>query len=201
MVKTKEGNFVIILNDEEIPVLGINPFFQNFKKGTAKGKEPELKRFVQANLSNAKWFIRSIGQRNETLLKVCQTIVEFQRNFFRNGPKYLIPLTLKDIAREIEVHEATVSRITTGKYIQTEWGIFELKYFFSNSISGAGSTGSRYSKQGVKEIIKEIVEEAGKNPLTDQKIKESLEDRGINIARRTVSKYRKELDIQSSFRR
>jgi RNA polymerase sigma-54 factor len=152
-------------------------------------------------MADARWFIRSIRQRNETLLNACRVIVEFQRSFFRRGPKYLVPLTLKDIANEIGVHEATVSRITTNKYIQTEWGIFELKYFFSNSISGPGSSGSRFSKQGVKEIIREIIEEEGEAQLTDKKIGEILAERGINIARRTVSKYRKELDISSSFRR
>jgi RNA polymerase sigma-54 factor len=135
-------------------------------------------------------------------LKVSRAIVEFQRDFFVRGPKYLVPLTLKDIAGEVGVHEATVSRITNGKYVQTEWGIFELKYFFSNSISGSGSTGSRFSKEGVKQIIKEILENEGaKEHLSDRKISEILEKRGIKLARRTVAKYRKELDISSSYER
>jgi RNA polymerase sigma-54 factor len=201
LVKSRDGDLVIVLNDEEIPVLGISPFFKNVLKDKNQGKEKQLNQFVNANLNDARWFIRSIGQRNETLLKVSRVIVEFQRNFFRSGPKYLAPLTLKDIAKEIGVHEATVSRITTNKYIQTEWGVFELKYFFTNSISGPGSSGSRFSKQGVKEIIKEIIEEEGDRQLTDRKIAELLSSRGINIARRTVSKYRKELDIDSSFKR
>jgi RNA polymerase sigma-54 factor len=126
--------------------------------------------------------------------------VEFQRSFFTNGPKYLSPLTLGDIARELDVHETTVSRIANGKYMQTEWGIFELRYFFTNSISGAGSKGSRYSKEGVKEIIREIIT-GEKGNLSDRKIVELLAKRGINLARRTVAKYRGELDLGSSYAR
>ncbi len=201
LVKVRDGEFYMVLNDEEIPVLGISSFFKNVLKDKNHSDQKQLSQYVNTNLNDARWFLRSIGQRNETLLKVCRVIVEFQRNFFRAGPKYLVPLTLKDIAKEIDVHEATVSRITTNKYIQTEWGIFELKYFFTNSISGPGSSGSRFSKQGVKEIIKEIIETEADKQLTDKKIAELLASRGINIARRTVSKYRKELDIDSSYRR
>jgi RNA polymerase sigma-54 factor len=200
LVKLKDGEFVLVLNDEEIPVLGISPFFTQLVE--EKPKKRELKSYVNTNVKNAKWFIRSIQQRNQTLVKVARAIVEFQRDFFMKGPKYLVPLTLKDIANEVGVHEATVSRITTEKYVQTEWGIFELKYFFSNSISGAGSTGSRYSKEGVKQIIREIIEEEGQGKhLSDQKISDLLKKRGINLARRTVAKYRKELDIMSSYDR
>jgi len=195
-VKISEGEFVIVLNDEEIPVLGINPFFDEMKDQ----KEKEIKQYVNARISDARWFIRSINQRNETLLKTARAIVEFQRDFFRRGPKYLVPLTLKDISESIGVHEATVSRITTSKYIQTEWGIFALKYFFTNSISGTGSQGSRFSKEGVKQIMKELIEKEPKN-LSDTKIVEILSNRGIKIARRTIAKYRKELGIMSSFDR
>ena len=197
----RDRDFVIVINDEELPVLGISSFFKNILKDKNHSNEKKLSQYVNTNLNDARWFLRSIGQRNTTLLRVCRVIVEFQRNFFRAGPKYLVPLTLKDIAKEIDVHEATVSRITTNKYIQTEWGIFVLKYFFTNSISGPGSGGSRFSKQGVKEIIREIIEAEEEKQLTDKKIGELLADKGINIARRTVSKYRKELDIDSSFKR
>ena len=199
-VKMTEGEFVIVLNDEEIPVLGINPFFSKIRNDEAHKKEKGLKSFVTQNINDAKWFIKSISQRNEKLVKVCRAIVEFQREFFRKGPQYLIPLTLKDISSEIGVHEATVSRITTGKYIQTEWGIFELKYFFTNSISGIGSGGSRFSKEGVKQIIKEMIQKEERN-LSDSEIVEILSNRGIKIARRTISKYRSELGILSSFDR
>jgi len=203
MVTLKEGEFYIIMNDEEIPVLGINPFFSEIGKDGSRGGEKDVKKFVTSKVKDARWFIHSIQQRNQTLLKVSRAIVEFQRDFFLRGPKALVPLTLKDIAVEVGVHEATVSRITTGKYVQTEWGIFELKYFFSNSISGAGSGGSRFSKEAVKQTIKEILEaESGsQNHLSDQRISELLAKRGIKIARRTVAKYRKELDISSSYER
>jgi RNA polymerase sigma-54 factor len=202
LVTKKEGEFVLILNDEEIPVLGINPFFDEIMKNGKGKSEKNVKKFVNSNVKDARWFIRSIHQRNQTLLKIAKAIVEFQRDFFIKGPKYLVPLTLKDIAEEVEVHETTVSRITTAKYVQTEWGIFELKHFFSNSISGAGSQGSRFSKEGVKEIIREIIEEDDSDKhLSDQKISDLLKKQGINIARRTVAKYRNELDIDSSYRR
>jgi RNA polymerase sigma-54 factor len=207
----KEGEFAIVLNGEEIPVLGINPFFMKLAKkpeGPAgksarkdsAGEERVARNFVRENIREARWFIQSVNHRNHTLLKVSRAIVEFQRSFFTNGPKYLSPLTLGDIAQELDVHETTVSRTANGKYMQTEWGIFELRYFFTNSISGAGSKGSRYSKEGVKEIIREIIS-GEKGNLSDRKIVELLAKRGINLARRTVAKYRGELDLGSSYAR
>jgi len=202
IVRKKEGEFVIILNDEEIPVLRINSFFEDIQGGDTAAEDKKVKQFVSGRVKDARWFIGSINQRNATLLKTATAILEFQRDFFRRGPKYLNPLTLKDVAVEIGVHEATVSRITTNKYVQTEWGIYELKYFFTNSISGAGSGGSKFSKEGVKEVIREIIEESGdEKKLSDQKISDLLSKKGINIARRTVAKYRKELSLGSSFKR
>jgi RNA polymerase sigma-54 factor len=197
-VVRKNDEFVIILNDEEIPVLGINPFFMKLSDG--KDGEKPVRDFVRENIKEARWFIRSINQRNHTLLKVMRAVVEFQRAFFAKGPKYLAPLTLKDIAQEIGVHETTVSRIANGKYVQTEWGIFEIRYFFTNSISGAGSSGSRYSKEAVKEMIREIIQ-SEEGSLSDQDIADLLARRGIPLARRTVAKYRKELDLGSSYTR
>jgi RNA polymerase sigma-54 factor len=194
----KEGEFVIILNDEEIPVLGINPFFM--KISGDKGGEKPVRDFVRENIREARWFIQSINQRNHTLLRVSRAIVEFQRSFFARGPKYLSPLTLRDIARELGVHETTVSRTANGKYMQTEWGIFELRHFFTNSISGAGSSGSRYSKEGVKEIIRELITGEGRR-FSDQELADLLAKRGIPLARRTVAKYRGELDFGSSYAR
>jgi RNA polymerase sigma-54 factor len=201
----KEGDFVIVLNDEEIPVLGINPFFMKLAE-TMPGRarrpqaEREIRDFVQENIREARWFIQTINQRNHTLLRVSRAIVEFQRPFFADGPKYLAPLTLKDIAQELGVHETTVSRTVNGKYMQTEWGIFEIRYFFSNSISGSGSGGSRYSKEAVKEMIRELLSSDDRR-LSDQNISESLAARGISLARRTVAKYRNELDLGSSYTR
>ncbi|MDR1319767.1 MAG: RNA polymerase factor sigma-54 [Treponema sp.] len=201
-VLRKEGEFVIVLNEEEIPVLGINPFFMKLAKGeTDTDNEGRPARdFVKENIREARWFIQSVNQRNHTLLRVSRAILEFQRPFFINGPKYLAPLTLHDIAKELGVHETTVSRTANGKYMQTEWGIFEIRHFFTNSISGAGSGGSRYSKEGVKEIIRELI--GGKNRnLSDQAIADLLGQKGIPLARRTVAKYRKELDLGSSYTR
>jgi len=230
-VVRKEGEFVIILNEEEIPVLGINPFFmkiagnaavhpaveneapvsparfellQKLKTGTSaagiKKEDKPSRDFARENIKEARWFINSINQRNHTLLRVSRAIVEFQRPFFTNGPKYLSPLTLRDIAQELGIHETTVSRTANGKYMQTEWGIFELRYFFSNSITGTGSGGSKFSKKAVKEIIKEIIAEENSR-LSDQDIAGLLARRGIALARRTVTKYRNELDLGSSFDR
>ena len=204
MVTVKDGQLVIIMNDEEIPVLGVNSFFTELAGSRPAGDDTDktAKRFAVSNIKNAQWFINSIHQRNRTLLKTARAILDFQRDFFLKGPKYLVPLTLKDIANEIGVHEATVSRIANGKYMQTEWGIFEIRYFFTNSISGAGSSGSRFSKEGVKQTIREILEqEAGTRHMSDQKIADLLGKRGIKIARRTVTKYRGELDISSSYER
>ena len=219
-VVLQDGEFVIVLNDEMIPVLGINPLFADMARRKAESKDPKTRQFVTQNLQDARWFIRTIGQRNETLLKVCRAIVEFQREFFLKGPKYMRPLTLKDVAGEIGVHEATVSRITSSKYIQTEWGIFALKHFFSNSVPSTGTSGGRFSKEGVKEIIKEIIEQesaketpqargetrneahgSGGRGLSDQKIVEILAAKGVSLARRTVAKYRGELAIESSYQR
>jgi RNA polymerase sigma-54 factor len=209
LVKLKDEDFVIVLNDEEIPVLGIDPFFDSFAErgsarveanGRAHAEDRATSVYVRDNVKRAKFFIRSIHQRNQTLLKVARAVVEFQRAFFSEGPKRLAPLTLKDVADEVGVHETTVSRIANRKYVQTDWGIFELRYFFTNSISGAGSRGSSFSKEGVKQVIKEIIE-AEDSILSDRDITEVLARKGIKLARRTVAKYRGELDLDSSFGR
>ena len=202
MVTLKDGEYVLVLNDEEIPVLGINPYFDELLNSKKPAGGSEVKQFVNLQVRDARWFIHSIHQRNRTLLKIARAVVEFQRDFFVRGPKHLVPLTLKDIAGEVSVHETTVSRIANAKYIQTEWGIFPLKYFFTNSISGSGSSGSRFSKEGVKERVREIIQENdGGKKLSDQKISDILAGQGIQIARRTVTKYRKELELDSSYGR
>jgi len=212
LVKLKDGDFVIVLNDEEIPVLGIDPFFDSLAAGGARGAaerkrpggraegERATSAYARDSIKRAKFFIRSIHQRNQTLLKVARAVVEFQRAFFAEGPKRLAPLTLKDVADEVGVHETTVSRIANRKYVQTDFGLFELRYFFTNSISGAGSQGSSYSKEGVKQVIKEIIQ-SEEAVLSDRDIVEELARRGIKLARRTVAKYRGELDLDSSFGR
>ena len=203
-VKQVDGELQVLLNDEQIPVLGINGLFEQLSRDNP---DRENRKFVNRHLQDARSFMRSIDERNRSLRKVTAAVVAVQREFFRRGPKYLVPLTLKDVAAEVGVHEATVSRLANGKHVQTEFGVFELRYFFTNSISGAGSKGSRYSKNGVKEMVREIVTGAGTTggahgkPLSDSRIAEILAEKGVKIARRTVAKYRKELAIDSSYRR
>jgi RNA polymerase sigma-54 factor len=216
VVRDKD-ELTIKLNDEAFPVLGINPYFEKLSESqksekNAKSKstkktdteaDKEAREFAKEKTREARLFINHLNQRNKTLIRVAAAILEFQRSFFINGPKYLSPLTLGDIARELDVHETTISRTANGKYMQTEWGIFEIRYFFTNSISGTGSGGSRFSKESVKEIIKEIIIEespAGRQ-LSDQDISDLLNKKGIALARRTVAKYRKELDMGSSYTR
>ena len=210
IVRMHDGELAIILNDEVIPVLGVDSFFEqiggNGHSGTAAGSTlagREARRFAKANLQEARSFIRNVTARNRSLVRVTRAVVGHQREFFRSGPKQLRPLTLRDVAAEVDLHEATVSRIVNGKFVQTEWGIYELRHFFTNSISGAGSSGSRYSKAGVKEMVREIIEAErpdGKR-LSDSRIAAILAERGVRIARRTVAKYRGELDIESSLER
>ena len=185
----KNGQLQLVFNEEEIPVLRVDDDFQNSFGETLADKE--ARSFVRQKVGDAERFIQNIRYRRSTLFQVCRSIMEFQVEFFRRGPKYLKPLTLKDVAEQIEKNESTVSRVTTGKFVQTEWGIYELKHFFSNAISSG-----EYSKEGVKQIIKEVIaaHEAGSSKkLSDQKISDLLSQRGIEIARRTVTKYRLEL--------
>jgi RNA polymerase sigma-54 factor len=201
-------DFVIIFNNEVIPVLGINPFFK--KLDPEKRQDADLnernsaaqsaRKFARENVREAQSFLDSIKKRNNTIKQVAQAIVGFQRPFFEGGPQNLLPLTLRDIAGELGIHETTVSRAASGKYMQTEWGIFEMRYFFTNSISGTGSAGSRFSKEGVKAVIQELIGN-DENNLSDLEISEVLAQRGISLARRTVAKYRKELDLGSSYTR
>jgi RNA polymerase sigma-54 factor len=205
VVKTGSDDFAIILNNEVIPVLGINPFLKKLEPEVRRGRlknsaDHSAQQFARENIKEAKFFINSLAMRNHTLMMVAQAIVEFQRPFFIDGPQHLAPLTLGDIAGQLGIHETTVSRTANGKYMQTEWGIFELRYFFTNSISGTGSGGSRFSKEGVKAVIQELIS-ADEHNLSDLDIAALLAQRGISLARRTVAKYRKELDLGSSYTR
>jgi len=194
---------IINLNDEAFPVLGVNPFFEELSEsngGLTANSLTEARDFARDNVREAKLFIHQLNKRNKTLIRVAAAILRFQHSFFIKGPKYLAPLTLSDIAKELDVHETTVSRTANGKYMQTEWGIFEIRYFFTNSISGTGSNRSKFSKKSVKEIIREIIE-AENRLLSDQDISALLKQKGIELARRTVAKYRKELDMGSSYTR
>ncbi len=204
-----EGNeFVIELNDEIIPVLGINPFFSELSARKGAEKDKEAVSFVKGNIEKAKFFIGSIQQRNATLIKVAKAIAKYQAKFFIEGPQAMQPLTLKDIADEVGVHETTVSRIANGKYVQTEWGIMEIRRFFTNAVSSTSSSTAQHSKESVKATLREILarellnSEKGEAPaLSDRELVDILAERGIKIARRTVAKYRGELDMDSSFSR
>ncbi|MDR0302045.1 MAG: RNA polymerase factor sigma-54 [Treponema sp.] len=195
-----EDGLTINLNDEAFPVLGVNSFFEKLSEEAAPGSQTEARDFARENVREARLFIHHLSRRNKTLIRVAAAILRFQHSFFINGPKYLAPLTLGDIAKELDIHETTVSRTANGKYMQTEWGIFEIRYFFTNSISGTGSNGAKFSKNSVKEIIREIIE-AENRLLSDQDISDLLNQKGIALARRTVAKYRKELDMGSSYTR
>ncbi|HCO49173.1 MAG TPA: RNA polymerase sigma-54 factor [Spirochaetaceae bacterium] len=200
-IRIEDNEFIIELNDEIIPVLGINPFFSELT--AKKDGQKEAISFAKNNIEKAKFFIGSIQQRNSTLLKVARAIVKSQAKFFLEGPRAMQPLTLKDIADEIGVHETTVSRIANGKYVQTEWGIFELRRFFTNAVPSTSAGTDQHSKEGVKATLREILEsEKGEGrALSDRELVDILAGRGIKIARRTVAKYRGELDMDSSFSR
>ena len=200
-IRVEDNEFIIELNDEIIPVLGINPFFAELSSRKAGAKEVEA--FVKGNIEKAKFFIGSIQQRNATLVKVARAIVKFQPRFFLEGPRAMQPLTLRDVADEVGVHETTVSRIANGKYVQTDWGIMELRRFFTNAVPSTASSADQHSKEGVKAVLKEILEaeKGGDGALSDREIVDILAGRGIKIARRTVAKYRGELDLDSSFSR
>jgi len=148
----------------------------------------------------ALWFLKSIEQRRQTILKVSRSIVSFQRDFLENGVSHLRPLVLRDVAEDIEMHESTVSRVTTGKYMETPRGVYSFKYFFHSGLVAVG--GGNTSSVAVKEQIRELIEEEDKQkPFTDQQIVERLHEAQVLIARRTVTKYRKELRIPPASRR
>lgn len=188
-----DGEYIIILNDVTGPRLNINKFY---KEMIRKGNDPKATEFLSEKLNSAMWIIRSIEQRRATIYNVVESILKFQRDFFEKGEKGLKPLTLKEVAEDIDMHESTVSRATNGKYVQTPRGLFELKYFFT---SGLSTNKGEVSSTSIKAIIKDIINgENPKKPYSDQKISDILKDKGINISRRTVAKYRDELKIPSS---
>ena len=196
------GEFVIVLNEDGMPKLRISPYYKNILATVGKENNGKTtKEYVQEKLRSAVWLIRSIHNRQKTIYKVTEAIVKRQRDFFEKGVQHLKPMILKDVANDIGMHESTISRVTTNKYVHTPVGIFELKYFFNSSISAADGTDALAS-EAVKEKIKQMVmKEDAKNPLSDQKIVEYLRNENIEIARRTVAKYRDMLGILSSGKR
>ncbi|MCK5913345.1 MAG: RNA polymerase factor sigma-54 [Desulfuromusa sp.] len=191
--------YVVTQNDDGLPNLRINSFYRNALTDSKK-VDKKAGEYIQDKMRSAVWLIKSIHQRQRTIYKVTKSIVKFQREFFDHGIEYLKPLVLRDVADDIEMHESTVSRVTTNKYVQTPQGLFELKYFFNSGINTAD--GDAIASESVKTRIKDIIsEENPKKPFSDQKIVAILDRLDINIARRTVTKYREMLGIGSSTER
>ncbi len=185
------------LNPDIAPKLRINPVYSSMIKRADNSKDNSL---MKDHLLEAKWFIKSLYSRNDTLLRVAKSIVEKQAAFFEHGAIAMKPMVLRDIAEKLELHESTISRITTQKYMHTPNGIIEFKYFFSSHVSTA--TGGECSATAIKAFIKEVVSsENPAKPLSDSKIAAILKEKGINVARRTVAKYREALSIPSSSQR
>ncbi len=190
------GDYVIVLNEDGIPRLRVNSLYRSLLRGAAG----EDRQFVEQKLRSAVWLIKSVEQRQRTLRKVATSLVKFQRDFLDKGLPHLRPLALRDVGEDIGMHESTISRVTTNKYVQTPQGLFELKYFFHSGI--ASTSGDVVSSLSVKKMIRDMVtaEDAGK-PLSDQDVARELHARGLTIARRTVAKYREELGILPSHQR
>lgn len=200
--------YMVSLNEDGLPKLRISNLYKTLMKSGGKGKDKsknsasknEAQSYIQDKLKNAIWLIKSIHQRQRTIYKVTESIIKHQEEFFEKGSAYIKPMILRDISNDIGMHESTVSRVTTNKYVHTSQGIFELKYFFNSGINK--TDGSSLASESVKMKIKKLVlEEDLKKPLSDQKIVDLLKADGIKIARRTVAKYRDVLKILPSSKR
>ncbi|MEE2677708.1 MAG: RNA polymerase factor sigma-54 [Myxococcota bacterium] len=191
--------FHIVLNDEGLPRLRVSPLYREVLADRARTPK-DTRAYVNDKVRSALWLIKSIHQRQRTIYKVMQSIIKFQREFFEIGVEELKPLNLRDVADDIEMHESTVSRVTTNKYAHTPQGIFELKYFFNSRIQKLN--GEVIASESVKERIAQLIRnEDPRRPLSDQRIAEMLRVHGIDIARRTVTKYRESLNLLSSTKR
>ena len=192
-VRKFDGEYVIRLNDDDLPHLKLSSLYQDLLKNDTT-LEKESRQYINEKLKNADWFIKSLYQRQRTIIKVMESILRFQLDFFERGAQYLKPLILKDVADDIEMHESTVSRVTSNKYVHTPLGIYELKYFFSTAIPREGQ--DAMASESIKTIIRKMIQEEEKDaPLSDNTISEKLAERNIKIARRTVAKYREQLKI------
>ncbi len=194
-----EDDFDIVLNDDGLPKLQVNSYY---KKAMSRGEKitDETKEYLQDKMRSAAWLIRSIHQRQKTIYRVMESILKFQRTFFEKGIAHLKPMVLRDVAEDIEMHESTISRVTTNKYAYTPQGIFELKYFFNSSIKRIH--GEAIASASVQEKIRKIIEsEDPRKPFSDSKMAEMLKAQNIDIARRTVAKYREMLGVLSSNKR
>ena len=193
------GTLTLELNKGDIPNLEVSPDFCALSKQLKGPEAKETNRWINKRVKEANLLIDQVNLRFKTLYNAALALMDFQRDFFLKGPRYLKTMRLKDIAEKIEVHETTMSRLAQSKYVETDWGLFPLKYFFSQGVSSATSPNTTVSRNVVKDLVKEIIEE--NSALSDQKISDLLKSKGIDCARRTVSKYRKELNINSSYQR
>jgi RNA polymerase sigma-54 factor len=192
IVEKVDGRYVVYLSDERLPSLQIDEHYRKLVQNEKIGRKE--KQYIREKVESARWLIRNIEQRQNTILRIAQAIVEVQEDFLEKGIEEIKPLTLQEIANKVGVHEATVSRGTRGKYMQTPQGLFELKFFFSSGIRK--DSGETQSSKSVQSLIKKIIDEEDKaKPLSDQKIADMLRVQGLNIARRTVTKYREALGI------
>ncbi|HZI30524.1 MAG TPA: RNA polymerase factor sigma-54 [Gemmatimonadaceae bacterium] len=191
-----DGKYHVFINDNNLPRLRLSKVYQEIARDRRKF-DGENKEFISSKMNSANWMIQAIEQRRQTMLKVTNYIVDRQRDFFEKGIQYLKPLTLREVAEHIGMHESTVSRVTNEKFVQTPRGVLPLKFFFSSGLSTTG--GEDVSARGIKDQIQKLVEgEDPKSPLTDQAIVSILSDQGVNIARRTVAKYRDQLGVLSA---
>ena len=196
IVEKIEGEYLVFLNDTSLPRLKLSRTYRDIAKDKKKF-QGENKEFISNKLNSANWMIQAIEQRRQTMLKVMNFIVDRQRDFFDKGVQYLKPLTLREVAEVIDMHESTVSRVTNEKFVQTPRGVFPLKFFFSSGLST--TSGEDVSARGIKAQIEKLVsDEDPAHPLTDQAIVNILKDEGIQIARRTVAKYRDQLGVLSA---
>ena len=197
-VEETNGEYVVSANDGSTPSLHISSYYNSLTEEAKSDKE--LSNYLNNRFNSAMWLMKSIEQRKKTIYNVASAIVQFQNDFFAKGERFLKPLTLKQIAETVGVHESTVSRAINGKYMQCPRGVFELKYFFTGGI--LNEDGSGVSSNSIKSMIKEFVDaEDDKKPLSDSKISEMLHEKGIDISRRTVAKYRDDIGILPSSKR
>jgi RNA polymerase sigma-54 factor len=197
IVKKIDGRLEVILNEESIPAITTSSYYRKILK---EDINTEAKKFIQSKLDSVVWLIKCIQQRNNTLIKVSEHIVNSQIEFFNKGKGYIKPLTMKEVAAILDIHESTVSRTVSGKYLQCSWGVFDMKYFFPPRVLAA--SGKETTGNSIKERIKDIINsEDKKHPLTDNQIVEILKKEGLEISRRTVAKYRCDLEIPSSSKR
>jgi RNA polymerase sigma-54 factor len=201
-VRKIEGKLQLRLNTDVIPTLSIDPDFKNLKDETRAKDKQEISSYIANAVRNANQLISQVNMRSETIKKIALQLLKFQSEFFLDGPRYLKPLTYRQIAQELSLHETTISRAVNGKYIDTDWGIIPIKELFSSALQTTIAGEEEVSKRAVMDMVQEIITtHKGSRALSDQKIADMLGEKGIKIARRTVNKYRNELNIDSSYER